>query len=829
MVATTNNGKLTATARSDLFQILLQDEDGQNILSIDDGSLRQSLAIEIINTSDKTIEFQSIGDRPALNNYHFCISFRPGTLLLNSNKDREITLKEKDADWQIIQQDNTFYLLSNTAEPRTIESGKSITLTLENIGAAPEGGARGTRVEIKYNYLQYLGSSESISGNKLQYLNIVNQRGKKQVPLYVGFLGSNTILNDGTENELTLTIQSLPHYNSSLTVVDPAQTVLDSSEITVVQESDNFKLIRHESNSYGSVTLKGLDEKNTLDNAAKFTISFDVATTGNNAKNWALVDKTNADNIEILIEYGQEHWFDGGIEKQGITPKWNFICKQGCSVLQKDRQEILRFKIGNLKTKLLSGYANLYVHYENIPGYWDGYITVPIHKGPLVYRETGSGKNKVACVGIGTDKPQAKLHVKPPSGVDGLRVDGNTAIAGNLHVQSRRITLGLTPSGGGQLVIKNDPNDNKIYLQAFNVTGKDSAKELLLTGANNTSVPNLTLRSEKTNITGDVHIGTTNTNKNQLKVQGDTAIAGNLSVTEGRLGIGSSDFSKEPLIIRAQGKQEGLIAFEDLSGNKRWHIEQNYGGNTPGLNFAETGIADFRLFINKGGNLGIGTSNTDGNKLKVQGNTAIAGDLEIEGKIDKLNVAEHFAAIVRAADFKLGHPERRGKSPGRALVDDTNNLYINYGKDWSDGVVVVGKTKIEGKLLVTDVPHGNKKNVQWDESSKQFYQDDSSRKSKRNITKLKDEFSKVLQVEPKTYTRPGNPHIWEIGYIAEEFDELGLNKLVYYESDGSPGAIHYDKISMYLIEVVKKLQQQIIGYEQRIDRLEQNTVTDSDR
>ena len=75
-------------------------------------------------------------------------------------------------------------------------------------------------VSLRKSCLQYQGSSETISGNRLQYLNIVNQRGKKQIPLYVGFLGSNTILNDGTENELTLTIQSLPNQSVSWTVLE---------------------------------------------------------------------------------------------------------------------------------------------------------------------------------------------------------------------------------------------------------------------------------------------------------------------------------------------------------------------------------------------------------------------------------------------------------------------------------------------------------------------------------------------------------------------------------------------------------------------------------
>ena len=76
------------------------------------------------------------------------------------------------------QQDNnnTFYIISS--QPRIIKNGDRITLTLENIGAAPVGGSRGTRVEIKYDNLQYQDSNETISGNRLQYLNIVNQRGK---------------------------------------------------------------------------------------------------------------------------------------------------------------------------------------------------------------------------------------------------------------------------------------------------------------------------------------------------------------------------------------------------------------------------------------------------------------------------------------------------------------------------------------------------------------------------------------------------------------------------------------------------------------------------
>lgn len=675
---------LTAV-RPDVFQIFLQDEDGQNILGIDDGALRQSLRIEIVNASGRNIEFQPVDNQLSLDNYHFCISFRPGTLLLTEDEDKRITLKETDEGWQMQQQDNTFYLLLNSSEPRVIENGERITLTLENIGASPGGGSRGTRVEIKYNHLQYQSSNETISGNRLQYLNIVNQRGKKQIPLYVGFLGSNTILNDGSENELTLTIQSLPNQNSSLILLESPEIAttdttrwqgnllkfiqekipnfnseiaeiaqnpnistasqqffalfkesVDSNDsfedfqakltnltlensdkeiifrilidnlgviieedlnailtqlkgllypqeptpqelerirtiiLEIIQESENFKVIKSELNPNGFLEFKGLNEEGLLDRAAKFTISFDVTTTDDNdSKNWALVDKTDADDIQIDIVRGQENWIFGGKEEQGITPRWSFICKQGLQL--QERTEILRFSISKLKTQLLSGYANLYVHYENIPGYWDGYITVPIHKGSLVYREYPNksspegvqNRNKVGCVGIGTDSPQAKLHIKSPDpnmfnglkvdgntllagklsitdtstlsgkvgigiapGSEQLKVNGNTAIAGSLQVEgSTRISGNLNVAGDGDvylpghIYIRRFPNQNIAYLQARDDQDKHDISLRIRTqkgnGQSKTITEAMTITSD-----GNVGIGERNPTKGKVQIQG---------------------------------------------------------------------------------------------------------------------------------------------------------------------------------------------------------------------------------------------------------------------------------------------------------------------
>jgi hypothetical protein len=77
----------------------------------------------------------------------------------------------------------------------------------------------------------------------------------------------------------------------------------------------------------------------------------------------------------------------------------------------------------------------------------------------------------------------------------------------------------------------------------------------------------------------------------------------------GNVGIGTTNPDR-PLVIQAQGTSQELISFKDPTGATKWHINQDLGG-LPGLNFVETGVADARLFLKAGGNVGIGTPNPE--------------------------------------------------------------------------------------------------------------------------------------------------------------------------------------------------------------------------
>jgi hypothetical protein len=78
------------------------------------------------------------------------------------------------------------------------------------------------------------------------------------------------------------------------------------------------------------------------------------------------------------------------------------------------------------------------------------------------------------------------------------------------------------------------------------------------------------------------------------------------ATTTGNVGIGTR--SPERWRLAVQGGE--LVSFKNTTGATKWHIN-DWNGSTLGsgdLNIAETGVADGRLYLEAGGNVGIGTN-----------------------------------------------------------------------------------------------------------------------------------------------------------------------------------------------------------------------------
>ncbi len=372
------------------LEFKLLEGQGQAVLYIDESPAGHQLHLNVRNTSREGIQLAGVvHTEPSEGLHHLALHFRPGTLLESSLDNIKIS---SDPAWRmksVKQGDGSviFYLLATHA-PK-LEAGGTHTISFTGFRAEPAHGSRGTRAELFYQNMAYEGTTAQIRGQRLTHLNIVNHLGKKSIPLHLGFFGSDTILNDAVDDN-SGSANSLKLRISNALKADP------------------------ENPSRPSITLKG---KNA-ERPTKFIISFDVQQ-DNESIDWALCTKSQAANIEIRpaegrVPGGQMASWAPGVGKAGDT----FLLEDDVTL---QAGAVLEFHITNIKSSMPAGHTNLYLHYENIPGYWDGQFVEVIEKSPLIYRSNVQGFEQV---GIGTADPQAKLDVNGDIKAKGLTIDG---------------------------------------------------------------------------------------------------------------------------------------------------------------------------------------------------------------------------------------------------------------------------------------------------------------------------------------------------------------------------------------------------------------------
>ncbi len=119
---------------------------------------------------------------------------------------------------------------------------------------------------------------------------------------------------------------------------------------------------------------------------------------------------------------------------------WAFVCEDNV-VLSVDTH--LNIQVSNWKPSQVTSNETLtiFLEHRNIEGYKDDVIRLPIYFSNMVQREDK--------IGIGTDKPQAKLHVKGNTKVEGsFEVDGKTTFKNELSLHdSMTIAKDLTVQG----------------------------------------------------------------------------------------------------------------------------------------------------------------------------------------------------------------------------------------------------------------------------------------------------------------------------------------------------------------------------------------------
>ena len=161
----------------------------------------------------------------------------------------------------------------------------------------------------------------------------------------------------------------------------------------------------------------------------------------------------------------------------------------------------------------------------------------------------------------------------------------------------------------------------------------------------------------------------------------------------GSIGIGTAAPSK-PLTIQAQRLGQELIGFNDPSGVTKWHINQNLGGSNPGLNFVETGVADGRLFLQAGGNVGIGTTGPNA-RLTVQTSGPDIGDFTfatgVEGTvINNRGTPDLWRLTAGVRGINNGGYGVQGQSDSFVGVEGISNSSMGVFGQTNSGIGVAG-------------------------------------------------------------------------------------------------------------------------------------------
>lgn len=262
----------------------------------------------------------------------------------------------------------------------------------------------------------------------------------------------------------------------------------------------------------------------------------------------------------------------------------------------------------------------------------------------------------------------------------------------------------------------------------------------------------------------------------------------------------------------------------------------NYEIQTAGQIFAE----DYLVAL--GGIHVGGTSDPGTDNLIVEGKVAIGkttawSDLDVDGDVycTKLAIGQSSGS----SSWDLYVHGQTFMADELKIDDDIYALGgIHVGGTWSpgsdnlivDGKVGIGTTSpyerlhVDGHVYIYNMNGTSSGSVvRW--YNNRLCYETSSRRFKNNVETLCVDFMRLLDLTPKCYIDKLSG-AQEVGYLAETFDSLGLADLVIYR-DAVPDGIKYERISVYLVEILKRqaeeleiIKQEKKNLEERIARLE---------
>ncbi len=158
------------------------------------------------------------------------------------------------------------------------------------------------------------------------------------------------------------------------------------------------------------------------------------------------------------------------------------------------------------------------------------------------------------------------------------------------------------------------------------------------------------------------------------------------------------------------------------------------------------------------------------------------------------------------------------------LILYSNNIYI----DASSYVMIGGTNSLMYFPNLNNVSDpGGGRAIYWAANNGGYFfiTGGSSLDKKKNIETLPDNrysLENFMKINPVLFNYKTDTDLEKqrrIGFIADQFDELGLNELVCHDNDGNPTDFYYDKLTSYITKIVKIQQTKIDELTQEINNI----------
>lgn len=418
------------------FDFLLLNENGEHGFYIQDSN--ENIRLSVLNKTDKDIGFKKIPEKDfGINNFHFMLRFRPGTIV----EPDKIKLKDNDTWSLVVGKESGQDLLcfrnktNGEGDPAGIERYRNLDLQIDNLMADHTLGSRDSNVELLCDNIVLVDSMEVLRAARQVKWPIISHRGNPRLPLHVGFVGSNTILNNGEPNTLTLRIFLINPKKESLKlkhdlndsvrskIIITFDTGGEKEEWAISKSADHFE---YESTGYGDLLDAAVwqareeqwEAQDYRDKIKDVFSPFKIRSKSNQEKTkiykiLAEAEKRYTEATEKFIQAQalrdlmvdkKAELFEKQLNEQAKPAEMIFspsekdiLMGNSEGILASDAFKVPSYfdiKISEIKTIYPSGTTNCYVRFENIPGYWDHTFVCPIQKQPLVIRgdQVGIGK-----------------------------------------------------------------------------------------------------------------------------------------------------------------------------------------------------------------------------------------------------------------------------------------------------------------------------------------------------------------------------------------------------------------------------------------------------